>query len=44
MSVGDSVEDFISIHALGREGLLVLSCGLLSGYVFLTVPKYDEVA
>ena len=27
MSVGDSVEEFISIHALGRERLLVLSCG-----------------
>ena len=30
MSVGDSAEEFISIHALGRERLLVLSCGLLS--------------
>ena len=28
MSVGDSAEEFIPIHALGREGLLVLSCGL----------------
>ena len=27
MSVGDSAEEFISIHALGREKLLVLSCG-----------------
>ena len=27
MSVGDSAEEFISIHALGRERLLVLSCG-----------------
>ena len=27
MSVGDSVEEFILIHALGRERLLVLSCG-----------------
>ena len=44
MSVGDSAKKLISIHALGREGLLVLSCGLLSGYVFPTVPKYDEVA
>ena len=26
MGVGDSAEEFISIHALGREGLLVLSC------------------
>ena len=30
MSVGDSAEEFISIHALGRERLLVLSCGLAS--------------
>ena len=30
MSVGDSAEEFISIHALGRERLLVLSCGLPS--------------
>ena len=30
MSVGDSAEEFISIHALGRERLLVLSCGVLS--------------
>ena len=30
MSVGDSAEEFISIHALGRERLLVLSCGLQS--------------
>ena len=28
MSVGDSAEEFISIHALGRERLLVLACGL----------------
>ena len=28
MSVGDSAEELISIHALGRERLLVLSCGL----------------
>ena len=27
-SVGDSAEEFMSIHALGRERLLVLSCGL----------------
>ena len=27
MSVGGSAEEFISIHALGRERLLVLSCG-----------------
>ena len=30
MSVGDSAEEFISVHPLGREGLLVLSCGLPS--------------
>ena len=30
MSVGDSAEEFISIHALGRERLFVLSCGLPS--------------
>ena len=30
MGVGDSAEEFISIHALGRERLLVLSCGILS--------------
>ena len=28
MSLGDSAEEFISIHALGRERLLVMSCGL----------------
>ena len=30
MSVGGSAEQFISIHAPGREKLLVLSCGLPS--------------
>ena len=30
MRVGDSAEEFISIHALGRERFLVLSCGLPS--------------
>ena len=30
MSVGDSAEEFISIHALGHKRLLVLSCDLLS--------------
>ena len=30
MSVGDSAGEFISIHALGRERLLVLPCGLPS--------------
>ena len=28
MSVGDSAEEFISIHTLGRERLLALSSGL----------------
>ena len=28
MSVGDSAEELILIHAVGRERLLVLSCGL----------------
>ena len=30
MGVGDTAEESISIHALGRERLLVLSCGLPS--------------
>ena len=30
MGVGDSAEEFISIHALGRERLLVFSFGLPS--------------
>ena len=30
MSVRDSAGEFISIHALGRERLLVLSCGFPS--------------
>ena len=30
MSVGDSAEEFISTHALGRERLFVLWCGLPS--------------
>ena len=30
ISLGDSAEEFIAIHALGRERLLVLSCGLPS--------------
>ena len=33
MGVGDSAEEFILIHALGRERLLVLSCGLPSNTV-----------
>ena len=33
MSVGDSAEEFILIHALGRDRLLVLSCGLASNQV-----------
>ena len=30
MGVGDSAEEFISTHALGRERLFALSCGLPS--------------
>ena len=30
MSVGDGAEDFISIHALGRERLIPLFCGFRS--------------
>ena len=30
MNAGDSAEELILIHALGREMLLVLSCGLPS--------------
>ena len=30
MSAGDSAEEFISVHALGRERLFVLSCRLPS--------------
>ena len=30
MSVGDSAEEFVLIHALGRDRLLVLSCVLAS--------------
>ena len=30
MRVGDSAGEFIFIHALGRERLVVLSCGLSS--------------
>ena len=30
MSIGDSAEEFTSIHALGREKLLVLTCRIPS--------------
>ena len=30
MSVGDSPTEFFSIHVLGRERLLALSCGIPS--------------
>ena len=35
--MGDSAEEFVLIHALGRERLLVLSCGrqIRSEYYFL---------
>ena len=42
MSVGDSAEEFISIHALVRERLLVFSCGLPSNplkILFLPVGR-----
>ena len=43
MSVGDSAEEFISIHALGRERLLVLACGLPSHPLKLCFsPEIDD--
>ena len=42
MNVGDSGEEFSSIHALGRERLVVLSCGLPSHHLkilFLPVGR-----
>ena len=44
MSVGDSAEEFISIHALERERLLVLSCGLLSHPLkILFVARWETI-
>ena len=46
MSVGDSAEEFISIHALGPERLLLLSCGLPSNrlkILFFVLLGYDRV-
>ena len=44
MSVGDSAEEFISIHALGRERLLVLSCGLLSHLLkILSFARWETI-
>ena len=44
MSVGDSAEEFISIHALGRERLLVLSCGLPSHPLkILFVARWETI-
>ena len=44
MSVGDSAEEFMSIHALGRERLLVLSCGLPSHPLkFLFFARWETI-
>ena len=44
MSVGDSAEDFISTHALGREKLLVLSCGLPShSFKILFFARWETI-
>ena len=42
MSGGDSAEELISIHALGRETLLVLSCSVPSNllkFLFSSVGR-----
>ena len=39
VSVGDSAEEFILIHALGRKRLLVMSCGLPSNPLKLCVSS-----
>ena len=47
MSVGDSAEEFISIHALGRERLLGLPCGLSSHpikFLFFARSETTEVS
>ena len=46
MSVDDSAEEFIWIHALGRERLLLLSCGILPHppeILFLPVGRPQRV-
>ena len=44
MSEGDSAEEFISIHALGRERLLVLWCGLPSHPLYiLFVARWETI-
>ena len=44
MSVGDSAEEFILIHALGRERLLVLSCGLPSNpFKVLLFARWETI-
>ena len=44
MSVGDSAEEFISIYALGRERLLVLSCGLPSSpFKYLFFGRWETI-
>ena len=43
-SVGDSAEEFISIHTLGRERLLVLSCHIPSNPLkFLFFPRWATI-
>ena len=44
MSVGDSAEEFISIHALGRERLVVLSCVLPSNiFEILFFARWEKI-
>ena len=42
MSVGDSAEEFISIHALGRERLLVLWSSVTSSQNSVFRPLGDD--
>ena len=44
VSIGDSAEEFISNHALGRERWLVLSCGLPSHPLkILFVARWETI-
>ena len=44
MSVGDSAGEFILIHALGRERLLVLACGLPSKTLkFILIARWETI-
>ena len=44
MSVGDSAEEFILIHVLGREKMLALSCGLPSHPLeFLLFARWETI-